>query len=37
MDPSVAFIMQQIMSNDNNRAMIFAHNSPLVEETTGFR
>jgi penicillin-binding protein 1A len=29
-DARVAFIMQQIMSNDNNRAMIFGRNSLLV-------
>jgi membrane peptidoglycan carboxypeptidase len=29
-DARVAFIMQQIMSNDNNRAMIFGRNSQLV-------
>ncbi len=28
-DPGVAFIMAQIMSDDNNRAMIFGYNSPL--------
>jgi len=28
-DPAVAFIMAQIMSDDNNRAMIFGYNSPL--------
>ena len=30
LDARVAFIMQQIMSNDNNRAMIFGHNSLLT-------
>jgi membrane peptidoglycan carboxypeptidase len=30
LDPRVAFIMQAIMSNDNNRAMIFGHNSLLT-------
>jgi len=30
MDPKVAYIMEQIMSNDDNRAMIFKRNSPLV-------
>jgi membrane peptidoglycan carboxypeptidase len=30
LDPKVAFIMEQIMSNDDNRAMIFRHNTPLV-------
>jgi membrane peptidoglycan carboxypeptidase len=34
LDPRVAFIMEQIMSNDNNRAMIFGRNSLL---TLGFR
>jgi membrane peptidoglycan carboxypeptidase len=29
MDPGVAFIMAQIMSDDNNRAKIFGYNSPL--------
>ncbi|MGH7765292.1 MAG: transglycosylase domain-containing protein [Candidatus Dormibacteraceae bacterium] len=29
-DPRVAFIMESIMSNDNNRAMIFGHNSLLT-------
>jgi penicillin-binding protein 1A len=29
-DPKVAFIMEQIMSDDDNRAMIFGRNSPLV-------
>jgi membrane peptidoglycan carboxypeptidase len=29
-DPKVAFIMEQIMSNDNNRAMIFGRNSLLT-------
>jgi membrane peptidoglycan carboxypeptidase len=29
-DPKVAFIMEQIMSDDSNRAMIFGPNSPLV-------
>ncbi|HUZ86670.1 MAG TPA: transglycosylase domain-containing protein [Candidatus Baltobacterales bacterium] len=29
-DPRVAFIMQAIMSNDNNRAMVFGHNSLLT-------
>ncbi len=28
-DPGVAFIMAQIMSDDNNRAKIFGYNSPL--------
>ena len=28
-DPGVAFIMAQIMSDDNNRALIFGPNSPL--------
>jgi membrane peptidoglycan carboxypeptidase len=28
-DPAVAFIMAQIMSDDNNRALIFGYNSPL--------
>ncbi len=28
-DPGVAFIMAQIMSDDNNRSMIFGYNSPL--------
>src|SRR5216683_550051 len=28
-DPSVAFIMAQIMADDNNRAMIFGYNSAL--------
>jgi membrane peptidoglycan carboxypeptidase len=28
-DPGVAYIMAQIMSDDNNRAMIFGYNSPL--------
>ena len=28
-DPAVAFIMAQIMSDDNNRARIFGYNSPL--------
>ncbi|HEX9476056.1 MAG TPA: transglycosylase domain-containing protein [Candidatus Dormibacteraeota bacterium] len=28
-DPGVAFIMAQIMADDNNRAMIFGYNSPL--------
>jgi membrane peptidoglycan carboxypeptidase len=28
-DPGLAFIMAQIMSDDNNRAMIFGYNSPL--------
>jgi membrane peptidoglycan carboxypeptidase len=28
-DPGVAFIMAQIMSDDNNRANIFGYNSPL--------
>jgi membrane peptidoglycan carboxypeptidase len=28
-DPGVAFIMAQIMSDDNNRARIFGYNSPL--------
>jgi penicillin-binding protein 1A len=30
LDPRTAFIMQQIMSNDNNRAMIFGRNSLLT-------
>jgi membrane peptidoglycan carboxypeptidase len=30
LDPRVAFIMQQIMSNDNNRAMIFGRGSLLT-------
>jgi membrane peptidoglycan carboxypeptidase len=30
LDPRVAFIMQSIMSNDNNRAMIFGRNSLLT-------
>jgi penicillin-binding protein 1A len=30
LDPQVAFIMQQIMSNDNNRALIFGRNSLLT-------
>jgi membrane peptidoglycan carboxypeptidase len=30
LDPKVAFIMEQIMSNDNNRAMIFGRNSLLT-------
>jgi membrane peptidoglycan carboxypeptidase len=30
LDPRVAFIMQAIMSNDNNRAMVFGHNSLLT-------
>jgi membrane peptidoglycan carboxypeptidase len=30
LDPKVAFIMEQIMSNDDNRAMIFGRNSPLT-------
>jgi penicillin-binding protein 1A len=29
-DPKVAFIMEQIMSDDSNRQMIFGPNSPLV-------
>ncbi len=29
-DQRVAYIMEQIMSNDNNRAMIFGHNSLLA-------
>jgi membrane peptidoglycan carboxypeptidase len=29
-DPKVAYIMEEIMSNDNNRAMIFGHNSLLT-------
>ena len=29
-DPRVAYIMEQIMSNDNNRAMIFGRNSLLT-------
>ena len=34
LDPRVAYIMEQIMSNDNNRAMIFGRNSLL---TLGYR
>jgi membrane peptidoglycan carboxypeptidase len=30
LDPKVAYIMQQIMSNDNNRSMIFGRNSLLT-------
>jgi penicillin-binding protein 1A len=30
LDPRVAFIMEQVMSNDNNRAMIFGRNSLLT-------
>jgi membrane peptidoglycan carboxypeptidase len=30
LDPRVAFIMEQIMSNDNNRSMIFGRNSLLT-------
>jgi membrane peptidoglycan carboxypeptidase len=30
LDPAVAWIMETIMSNDNNRAMIFGRNSPLT-------
>jgi penicillin-binding protein 1A len=30
LDARVAYIMQQMMSNDNNRAMIFGHNSLLT-------
>jgi membrane peptidoglycan carboxypeptidase len=30
LDPRVAFIMEQMMSNDNNRAMIFGRNSLLT-------
>jgi len=30
LDPRTAFIMEQIMSNDNNRAMIFGRNSLLT-------
>jgi len=30
LDPKVAFIMEQIMSNDNNRAMIFGRHSLLT-------
>jgi membrane peptidoglycan carboxypeptidase len=30
LDPRVAYIMQQIMSNDNNRSMIFGRNSLLT-------
>jgi membrane peptidoglycan carboxypeptidase len=30
LDPKVAFIMEQIMSNDNNRAMIFGRGTPLT-------
>ena len=30
LDPRVAYIMEQIMSNDNNRAMIFGRNSLLT-------
>ena len=29
MDPGVAFIIAQVMSDDNNRAKIFGYNSPL--------
>lgn len=29
-DPKVAYIMEQIMSNDQNRALIFGRNTPLV-------
>lgn len=29
MDPGVAFIVASILSDDNNRALIFGHNSPL--------
>ena len=29
MDPSVAFIIDSILNDDNNRAPIFGHNSPL--------
>jgi penicillin-binding protein 1A len=34
LDPRVAYIMEQVMSNDNNRAMIFGRNSLL---TLGYR
>jgi membrane peptidoglycan carboxypeptidase len=30
LDPKVAYIMEQIMSNDSNRAMIFGRGSPLT-------
>jgi len=30
LDPKVAYIMETIMSNDNNRAMIFGRGSPLT-------
>jgi membrane peptidoglycan carboxypeptidase len=30
LDPRVAYIMQTIMSNDDNRAMVFGHNSALT-------
>jgi membrane peptidoglycan carboxypeptidase len=30
LDPRIAYIMEQIMSNDNNRAMIFGRNSLLT-------
>jgi membrane peptidoglycan carboxypeptidase len=30
LDPKVAYIMEQIMSDDNNRAMIFGRGSPLT-------
>ena len=30
LDTRVAYIMEQVMSNDNNRAMIFGHNSLLT-------
>src|SRR5438093_6145683 len=30
LDPKVAFIMEQIMSNDSNRAMIFGRGTPLT-------
>ena len=30
LDPRVAYIMEQVMSNDNNRAMIFGRNSLLT-------
>lgn len=30
LDPKVAYIMEQIMSNDDNRAMIFGRGSPLT-------
>lgn len=30
LDPKVAYIMETIMSDDNNRAMVFGRNSPLT-------